>query len=91
MRFPTIQPSPFAMPTCLANALLQLVSNSLLYTREGNKIHISVRIRGDNMAITVADRGSGIPDDIQRDLFTPYFSHDPGGRPFSCWAWASPW
>lgn len=67
----------------LANALLQLVSNSLLYTREGNKIHISVRIRGDNMAITVADRGCGIPDDIQRDLFTPYFSHDPGGRPFS--------
>lgn len=45
------------MPDLLANALLQLVSNSLLYTREGNKIHISVRIRGDNMAITVADPG----------------------------------
>ncbi len=67
----------------LANALLQLVSNSLLYTREGNKLHISVRIRGGSVAITVADRGCGIPDHIQRDLFTPYFSYDPGGRPFS--------
>lgn len=67
----------------LANALLQLVSNSLLFTQEGNQVHISVRIRGSSVAITVADRGAGIADGQLRDVFLPYFSYDPSGRPFA--------
>lgn len=57
----------------LERALLNLVSNSVKFTRAGGRIDIATRTSGDDIAISVTDNGSGIPLDEQDHLFTRFF------------------
>lgn len=65
----------------LTLALLQLINNSCRYTREGNAITITLKETAGQVMIAVRDRGVGIPSEIQEQVFSPYFSHDPFGGP----------
>jgi two-component system, OmpR family, sensor kinase len=56
-------------PHRLAAALDALMDNAARFTREGDRIELSVRRVGDEVAVTVADAGPGIPDDELASVF----------------------
>lgn len=62
----------------LTTAIVNLVSNSLKYTKENNEITISLSQNEDSIAITVSDNGLGIDSRIVDNVFEPFFtySHD---------------
>jgi signal transduction histidine kinase len=62
-----------ADPYRLAQALGNLVSNAIKYTAEGGKITIESGLDSGKLWIRVADTGPGIPDEEQKDIFTPFF------------------
>lgn len=63
----------------LSCALLNLVRNSIQYTRDGNKISVKVGKAGNKAIITVEDKGLGILPENLPHIFEPYFSCDPYG------------
>jgi PAS domain S-box-containing protein len=72
---------PGARICCYEDELRQvfanLVSNSLDATPDGGRLRIRVRRVFDGQAgvrVTVADTGCGIPHEIQRRIFEPFFS-----------------
>lgn len=66
-----------ANPQKLEEAILNIVRNSMQYTRDGNRIHVSLRRAGKRALLTIEDTGMGIaPGNLAR-VFEPYFSADP--------------
>lgn len=59
--------------TRLKQLLLNLLSNAIKYNKEGGTVTISCEKIEDNMLrISVADTGSGIPENCRKNLFTPF-------------------
>ena len=58
-----------ADPTRLTQVILNLLSNAAKYTHARGHIRLIVRVVGDELAITVADDGIGIPTDRLPYLF----------------------
>jgi signal transduction histidine kinase len=56
----------------IAEALNNVLSNSLKYTNENGLIKVFVKPQGESAAIIVSDNGIGIPKDMQKDLFKKY-------------------
>jgi len=50
-----------------------LYSNATKYTREGGTIHLGFSIKNNDIAITVADNGIGIPIEDQDGIFSKLF------------------
>lgn len=75
---------PFPLPV-LANArllsdvLLNLIRNSLQFTRDGNHIVVRLERVNDQALLAVEDRGLGIKPEALPHIFTPFFSCDPYG------------
>jgi PAS domain S-box-containing protein len=67
----------------LGQVLLNLIVNAVQAIPEGNYLNNQIRIRtyseGDNVVIGIRDTGSGIPPEVQRRLFTPFFTTKPVG------------
>ncbi len=67
----------------LGQVLLNLIVNAVQAIPEGNYLNNEIRIRtfveGDNVVIGIRDTGSGIPPEVQRRLFTPFFTTKPVG------------
>jgi signal transduction histidine kinase len=59
-------------PKRLHQALTNLVSNSIKYTKAGN-ISIALEERNDRIEIRVKDTGMGISAENQKKLFAPFF------------------
>jgi PAS domain S-box-containing protein len=53
--------------------VLNLLSNSLKFSRTGSDICIEAVKSGDNIKISVRDQGTGIPKNKQQGIFTPYY------------------
>lgn len=60
-------------PCLLKNILLNLISNSIKYSGEGTSIHITTKIIGNEIFVTVRDEGMGIPKEDQKHLFEKFF------------------
>lgn len=61
----------------LEQAVLNLLRNSMQYTREGNEINVSLTKKSGHALLVVADAGLGIrPENLGR-VFEAYFSADP--------------
>jgi signal transduction histidine kinase len=67
-------PPILADPAALRNAVNNLLDNALKYgTGERKWIGVSASAVGQAVEIRVADRGPGIPDDEQSQIFEPFF------------------
>ncbi len=53
----------------LAQILANLVSNALRHTPTGGRVTLGAHVTGGNVAVTVADTGSGIPPDVLPHVF----------------------
>lgn len=78
-RVPEGLPLVKADPVLLAQLLANLLDNALKYS-EG-AIDLVVRVEGDELVVSVKDRGAGIPDAEQAAIFEPHARGDrPGPR-----------
>lgn len=60
----------------LVTALANLISNAIAYSPNGSKVSISRRRRGDNIEVSVTDRGIGIARADQERVFERFFRVD---------------
>jgi len=58
----------------LEQVFLNLVKNSIEAMGSGGTISIQTRLTGDQMEITVADEGCGIPQEDKEKIFSPLFT-----------------
>ncbi len=66
----------FGDQSLLVTALANLISNAIAYSPNGSKVSISRRRRGDNVEISVTDRGIGIARADQERVFERFFRVD---------------
>ncbi len=57
----------------LKNILINLISNASKYSHENDLIDLKARATNDQVAIEVRDRGIGIPEQEQKNLFKRFF------------------
>jgi signal transduction histidine kinase len=60
----------------IAQLLINLLSNSIKYTPEGGKILIGVEKEGEEVVLSIADNGYGIPPEAQDRVFEKFFQAD---------------
>ncbi len=63
----------------LKQALLNLVKNAMAAMPEGGRLGLSTALGQEWMTITVADTGTGIPEDKIGKIFEPYFTTKENG------------
>jgi len=73
---PLVQADPERVQQVLAN----LISNAQKYTPEGRQIELSAQLLENNVEVTVADHGLGIPKDSLDRLFDRYYRVDTADR-----------
>ncbi|MEZ5335798.1 MAG: PAS domain-containing sensor histidine kinase [Methanolobus sp.] len=56
----------------LRQILLNLLSNAVKFTPENGSVSVSARDSGNNVKITVADTGIGIPENCHNKIFEPF-------------------
>lgn len=64
-------------PGALAQILTNLVLNSLIHgfdNRAAGQIHINVAARNDQIVLSYADNGKGIPPELRSRVFEPFFT-----------------
>ncbi len=72
-------------PSQLHDALRNLFENAINYSPEKGRIELSSRVEGDQIALSVADQGPGIPDTDLERIFERFYrvdksrTRDPGG------------
>jgi signal transduction histidine kinase len=65
-------------PAAIAQCLLNLLDNAMKYSRERREIHVSVTAREGGAAVTVRDRGVGIPEHEHRRVFEKFVRIETG-------------
>lgn len=58
----------------LSVALGKLIANAVEHTREGTAVEVVLAADQKHYVVTVTDHGGGIPDDIGRRVFYPFFT-----------------
>jgi len=69
---PTIQ----GIKDYLEHMIANLISNAIIYTPENGSINIKVTSENDEVILTVADTGIGIPEDAFANIFIAFFRAD---------------
>ncbi len=62
-----------ASPDLLARALDNVVRNAIRYAGDAGKITIAAENKDDQIALTVADLGAGVPESEVEKLFDPFY------------------
>src|SRR5438067_7197787 len=71
----------FPYTTLFRSAFANLLRNAAEAMGGRGSIEIAVSRDGAGLAVTIADHGAGIPDDLRQRVFEPYFTtkHDGTG------------
>jgi two-component system sensor histidine kinase CpxA len=67
----------------LARALANIIRNAVKYAGNAGPIHVSAKRLGEKIEIQVKDSGPGVPDDLVKHLFEPFFRPEPSRDRFS--------
>jgi signal transduction histidine kinase len=67
-------------PTFTRRALTNLINNAIQAMPQGGELRIEAHQEQNSVLITVADTGSGIPDEVKGKLFTPMFTTKAKGQ-----------
>lgn len=65
--------------TLLRQALTNIIKNASEAIRERGKIEIRAGLNGEMVEISVSDTGCGIPDEIKKKIFLPFFTTKQSG------------
>lgn len=65
-----------AEPELLQRALGNLIRNAIRYAGDAGPIHVTAEPRGEELHITVADEGPGIPEAALPKIFDPFYRLD---------------
>ena len=71
-------PAEYELPlerSRMERVFLNLISNSLEATPDGGLVRISAREEEGAYVIQIDDNGSGISEEVRKQLFLPFFSH----------------
>jgi len=71
-------PGDFELPlerSRMERVFLNLMSNSLEAIRDGGVIRISARQEAGSYLVQIDDNGTGISEEVRKQLFLPFFSH----------------
>jgi PAS domain S-box-containing protein len=60
-------------PLLIKNILINLLSNALKYSKEGQSVYLKTQIYDNELYITVKDQGIGIPEEDRKHLFERFF------------------
>jgi two-component system sensor histidine kinase/response regulator len=60
-------------PNCLKEAILNLLSNAIIYNREGGTVTVTAKEQDDNLAVEVSDTGIGISKENLPFIFDEFF------------------
>ena len=60
----------------LQRALGNLIRNAIRYAGDAGPIHVTAEPRGEELHITVADEGPGIPEAALPKIFDPFYRLD---------------
>jgi len=63
----------------LKQALLNLLSNAIQVSPEGTRVEVAVARDGEGAAVSVRDRGPGVPEEDRRRIFEPFRTGRAGG------------
>jgi signal transduction histidine kinase len=66
-------PQLYGDPKCLKEAFLNILSNAIIYNREGGTVTVTVREEGDDLAVKVSDTGIGVSQENLPFIFDEFF------------------
>lgn len=58
----------------IVQVIINIVDNAIKYTPKGSDIIITTKKQGDKAVVSIADNGSGIPDEIKPRVFDMFYS-----------------
>lgn len=61
----------------LARALANIIRNAVKYAGKAGPIYISAKNEGNKIAIKIKDSGPGVPEDLVKHIFEPFFRPEP--------------
>jgi signal transduction histidine kinase len=64
----------------MRQALYNLMSNAIGFSKPGQTVSVEAHREGGDIVFTIADRGRGIPEDVQSRMFERFESHTTGSR-----------
>jgi len=67
-------PDNFIDPQQMKRVFINLLNNSVEAMSNGSKIRIKTFTNNENIRIEVKDNGPGVPEEIRKRIFNPYFS-----------------
>lgn len=73
-------------PRIMEIIFMNLISNAVKYSPKGNSVEVNATLENQQLVITVADHGFGIPEADQQKIFTKMFragnavDHEPDGN-----------
>jgi signal transduction histidine kinase/CHASE3 domain sensor protein len=74
LRTDVLGPLPLhANPEQLDRVLMNVLANAVKFTPAGGSVNLGARREGDEVVVTVADTGMGIPENEHKALFTRFF------------------
>lgn len=77
-----LQPIPAVI--CNSNEINQVFMNLIINAEQAidgaGMIAIKCFAEKDQVVVTISDTGAGIPEEIQKDIFTPFFTTKPPGK-----------
>ncbi len=66
-------PQLYGDPKCLKEAFLNIISNAIIYNREGGAVTVTIRGQGDDLVVEVSDTGIGISRENLPFIFDEFF------------------
>ncbi|MFI7126411.1 DUF4118 domain-containing protein [Nonomuraea sp. NPDC050153] len=69
---PPVVPEIMADPALLERVLVNLMSNAVRYSPDGEPVLVNASWHGENVEIRIVDRGPGIPPEAHERVFMPF-------------------